>query len=83
MERVIVEISVPAISKKFDFKLPSTGYIKDIVPELVRTLELTEQNLKFDEEALLLCDMEKGTVLNPNATVAELQIKDGSVLLLA
>ena len=80
MEMVIVEISVPAINEKFDFKLPSTGKIKDITAELVRTLELTKGNLHFDSEMVLLCDLDNGRVLNPNMTVAEQQITDGSYL---
>ena len=36
MEMVIVEVSVPAVNEKFDFKLPSTGKIKDVTDELVR-----------------------------------------------
>ncbi len=80
MEMVIVEISVPAINEKFDFKLPSTGKIKDVTAELVRMLELSKGNLQFDPEMVLLCDLDNGRVLNPGLTVAEQQIKDGSYL---
>ena len=80
MEMIIVEISIPAINEKFDFKLPSTGRIKDITTELVRMLELTKGNLKFDSEMVLLCDLDNGRVLNPNLTVAEHHIKDGAYL---
>lgn len=80
MEMIIVEISVPAINEKFDFKLPSTGKIKDITAELVRMLELSKGNLQFDPEMVLLCDLDNGRVLNPALTVAEQQIKDGAYL---
>jgi uncharacterized ubiquitin-like protein YukD len=80
MEMVIVEISVPAINEKFDFKFPSTAKIKDVMAELVRTLELTNGNMQFDSEMLLLCDLDRGRVLNPNQTVAEQQITDGAFL---
>lgn len=82
MEMVIVEIEVPAISRKFDFRLPSTGKIRDIVAEIARVLEITQGNILFDTEALLLCDRDTGRVLDPGMTVAELQIKDGSMLML-
>ena len=82
MEVVIVEIFIPAINQKIDFKLPSTGRIKDITAELVRILDITEHNVQFDSDVLLLCDTDKGTVLNPSMTVGELQIKDGACLLL-
>ncbi len=80
MEMVIVEISVPAVNEKFDFKLPASGKIKDVTAELVRMLEITRGNIQFDPDMLLLCDLDKGRVLNPNLTVAELRITDGSML---
>ena len=80
MEMIIVEISVPAINEKFDFKLPSTGKIKDVTAELVRMLELSKGNLQFDPEMVLLCDLDNGRVLNPSLTVAEQQLKDGAYL---
>ena len=41
MEMVIVEVSVPAVNEKFDFKLPSTLKIKDVTSELVRMIQTT------------------------------------------
>ena len=82
MEMVIVEISVPAINKKFDFKLPSTSTIREVNEELVRVLQVTERNVEFDPEVLLLCDLERSKVLKQDRTVAEHHITDGSRLLL-
>lgn len=80
MEMVIVEVSVPAVNEKFDFKLPSTLKIKDVTSELVRMIQMTKGNVMFDPEMTLLCDLEKGKVFNPNLTVAEQQITDGAIL---
>lgn len=80
MEMVIVEVSVPAVNEKFDFKLPSTGKIKDVTAELVRMIQIIKGNVMFDPEMTLLCDLEKGKVFNPNLTVAEQQITDGATL---
>ena len=80
MEMVIVEVSVPAVSEKFDFKIPSTVKIKDVTAELVRMIQVTKGNVIFDPEMTLLCDLEKGRVFNPNQTAAEQQITDGSIL---
>ena len=80
MEMVIVEVSIPAVNEKYDFKLPSTAKIKDITTELVRIIRVTKGNVMFDSEMALLCDLEKGRVLNPNQTVADQQITDGSIL---
>ena len=79
METVIVEVSVPAINEKFDFKLPSTALIRNVVEEMVRVLEITQQNVQFDSDALL-CDRDSGCVLDPGKTIGELRIQDGSRL---
>jgi len=80
METVIVEVSVPAVNEKFDFKLPSTGKIKDVTDELVRMIQVTRKNVMFDPDMTLLCDLENGKVFNPYLTVAEQHITDGSSL---
>ncbi len=80
MEMVIVEVSIPAVNEKYDFKLPSTLKIKDVTAELVRMIQATKGNVMFDPEMTLLCDLESGKVYNPNLTVAEQQITDGTTL---
>lgn len=82
METIIVELSVPAISSTFDFRLPSSGRVCDIVDEIIRILEATQQNLRFDKELPMLCDMDRGCPLNPEARIAETGIRDSSRLML-
>lgn len=82
METIIVEISIPAISTTFDFRLPSSGRVYDVVDEIIRILETTQQNLVFDKEHPMLCDTERGCVLDPAAHIAETGIRDSSKLML-
>lgn len=82
MQLIIVEVYVPATSASFDFRLPSTGRVGDIMTEIIRILEATQQNLQFDMEDLLLCDREGERMLNRNDTVAEAGLRDGSRLIL-
>ena len=82
MQSIIVEIYVPATSVSFDFRLPSTGRIGDIVGEVIRILETTQQNLLFDKAQPMLCDQERGLLLKNHETVAEAGLQDGSKLML-
>ncbi|MBQ8088424.1 MAG: hypothetical protein IJ074_11970 [Clostridia bacterium] len=82
METIIVELYVPAISSTFDFSIPATGRVCDTVAEIVRILEATQQNLEFDKEMPMLCDLEHGVPLKPNAYIAETGIHDSSRLML-
>ncbi len=82
METIIVEIYIPAISSSFDFRLPASGRVCDVVDEIIRILETTQQNLTFDKTLPLLCDVESGRTLNPAAYIAETGIHDSSKLIL-
>ena len=83
MQTIIVEIYIPAISTSFDFRLPSTGRIDDVIWEVIRILETTQQNLLFDKERPILCDRDRSIVLNGAHTVEEAGLQDGAQLLLA
>ena len=82
MESVIVEVYIPATSASYDFRLPSSGIIRDVINEVIRVLETTQQNLEFDRAQPILCDRERELVLDYRDTVAEAGLHDGSKLIL-
>lgn len=82
METIIVEIYIPAISSSFDFRLPAAGRVCDVVDEIIRILEATQQNLVFDKELPMLCDTASGRALDPDAYIAETGIHDSARLVL-
>ena len=42
METIIVEIYIPAITQSFDFRLPASGRVCDVIDEIIRILEITQ-----------------------------------------
>ena len=82
METIIVELFLPTTSATYDFQLPATGRVCDVVNEIVRILETTQQNLSFDKGQTILCDIEHGVILDPAAHIAQTGIHDGSRLML-
>ena len=82
METMIAEISVPAISKTFDFQLPSFGIVRDVIQEIMYILEQTEACAVFDKEYPMLCHVDDGRILDPGDTLAEAGVFDGNRLLL-
>ena len=82
MENIIVEIYIPAISSTFDFRLPASGRVCDVILEVMRILETTQQNLMLDKEYPMLCDLEHGCSLPPDKYIAETGLHDGSRLIL-
>lgn len=82
METMIVEICVPAISKTFDFQLPSGGIVHDMIAEIVRVLLETQRGLSFDDRYPMLCHVTDGRILNENDTLAGAGVYDGVSLML-
>ena len=71
MQSIIVEVYVPATSASYDFRLPSTARVGEVVGEMIRILEATQQNLLFDKGPPRACDRERGVLLKTLDTVAE------------
>lgn len=82
METIIVEVSLPAISHRFDFALPAGVKIAENIKEMVSALTQTGQNVAFDVNNAMLCDIDGARVLPADGTPAELGLRDGSRLML-
>lgn len=82
METIIAEISIPAISKIFDFQLPASGLVKDVTQEIIYILEQTESCAVFDQAYPMLCHVDDGRILDPGDTLAEAGVFDGNRLIL-
>lgn len=82
METMIVEISVPAISRTYDFQLPAGGLVRDIIAEITRLLVETQHGIVFDSHYPMLCHLDDGRILNPNDPLAVAGVYDGVSLML-
>ena len=82
MQTIIVEITVPSISKRFDFRLPTTGCIGNVIDDIAYTLETTQQNISFNMADLILCDRDQRRILHRWETVAGAGLRDSSQLIL-
>lgn len=81
-DKILVEILVPAAGEKFDVYIPLEGMISEIIVLVAKVLsDLSEGKYKADEAAAL-CDMKTGDILDINMRAAELNLKNGSYLML-
>lgn len=80
--KVLVEIAVPASGMKFDVFIPLDIKMSDVVKMVATSLtDLSEGKYIATNEAVL-CDASTGVICDVNREVAELEIKNGSKLLL-
>ncbi len=80
--KILVEISVPASGEKYDVYLPLDLKTSEAVQLVSMALsELSNNKYKAKEDSIL-CDAKTGIIFNINTEVAELNLKNGSQLLL-
>lgn len=82
MEKIIVEIKCPAVSKSFEFrlskKLPVADGIKKIIEE-IRGAEHNNEMLSSDDISLFNSN---DRILNRDMTFAENGVKGGDILMI-
>jgi len=82
MRKVLVEVYVPAAGQKHDFFLPCHLMLHDVLTMVGNVAtDLSGGRFKNDADTVL-CRRADGFMLNINLTVAELQLQDGSQLML-
>ena len=82
MDKVLVEIFVPVAGKSYDVFIPQTSKMSEIVLLVSKSIaDLSGGKFKSDASTIL-CDAESGNIFNINLSVYELEIKNGSRLML-
>jgi len=82
MDKVLVEVYIPASEKAYDVFLPPQSKLHEVVYLLSGTMtELSEGYFKATADTIL-CDRKTGTILNINQTVEEVGLANGAKLML-
>lgn len=82
MNKVLVEISLPAAGRSFDVYLPLESQMSEVVMLVSALLsDLSDGKYKANDNAVL-CDAATGIIYNINMAIAELGITNGSKLML-
>lgn len=82
MNKILVEIFLPAANMSFDVYIPLESQMSEVLT-LVSSLlsDLSDGKYKATNDAVL-CDATTGIIFNINMAIAELGIKNGSKLML-
>ena len=82
MSKVLVEVYLPAARKSFDVYLPLEERLHTLLPVISQLLEdLSNGEFKATEQTVL-CHYETGVIYNIELSVYELNIQNGSKLML-
>lgn len=82
MEKILAEVSVPAIGKSYDVFLPGSISIDQAAQMLNSVFAgLNEEYFRVSSQ-MVLCDKDNGVIYNPEDLVEDTRIMNGSRLLL-
>ena len=82
MDKVIVEIYLPAAEQSFDVQIPLSMKVYEIITLASKSIETISEGCFALSDQTTLCDRETGAILNMNITADELGFKNGTKLML-
>lgn len=80
--KALVEISVPAINQTYDVYIPLDCKMRDVLTLVSHTIKELSDGFFLPNAETVLCDFESGQIFDNNMFINELQIFNGSKLLL-
>lgn len=81
MDKIYVEVVVPATGKNYEFLLPSVMKVK-VAVELIAQAVSEIEGIRAAKENAVLCSYEDQRILSNNTTIEKAGITDGGKLLL-
>ena len=82
MNRLTLEVYLPAVLKSFDIQVPADMKLAQIARLASEALAQMSGELYSADAAPMLCDLESGEILNINMTAWNLGLRNGSRLML-
>ena len=82
MEKILVEVYVPSLLKSYDIFIPSASQLGNVLELIKKAVYEITDGMFIPVENTLLCGFESGKILDINKSVGELEICNGSKLML-
>lgn len=82
MNKILVEVYLPAALKAFDVRIPADMPFSQTISLVADALTQLSGYFYQADGSAILCDRQSGKILNVNMTAWELGLKNGSKLML-
>lgn len=82
MEKVLVEIFVPVLDRSFDVFIPLQSPMHEVLELIKKAITEMSDGRFIANQNTTICHREDGSILNINLSVYELEIRNGSKLML-
>ena len=81
MSKLLIEVHVPAIGKTFDVSIPHNAKVFELLPLITNAVTQLSDGL-FMPNDVALCNGNTGVIYNNNMSVDDMQLKNGSRIML-
>lgn len=82
MEKVLVEVFVPVLNRSFDIFIPLCSPMHEVLALMKKAVQEMSDGRFVADVNTTVCHREDGTILDINLSVYELEIRNGSKLML-
>lgn len=82
MDKVLVEVYVPVLDRSFDIFIPLRSPMFEVLELIKKAVKEMSDGRFIANENIAICHRENGTIININLSVYELEIRNGSKLML-
>ena len=82
MDKILVSVAVPAISQNYEVMIPQHARMYEVQELIKHAVHDLSDGSYVDTETSFLCRNEDGTIINVNMSVSDLQLRNGSKLIL-
>ncbi len=82
MDKVLVEVFVPAVSQTYDIFIPLSSTLFEVTELIKKAVFELSDNMFIPSSTTAICRHGDGAILNINMSVYELGIHNGSKLML-
>lgn len=82
MNKVLVEVYVPVLEQSFDMFIPTHSPMYEVLELIKKAITVLSDSHFVANQNTVICHREDGTIININLSVYELEIRNGSKLML-
>ena len=82
MNKILVEIYLPATNSSYDVYIPLKIKLFEVLTLVSSSLTELSKGYFIASDDVVICDKEKGTILDINLSAEELGLQNGSKLML-
>ena len=82
MDKVLVVVYVPVLDRSYDIFIPLRSPMFEVLELIKKAIKEMSDGRFIANENTAICHRENGTIININLSVYELEIRNGSKLML-